>query len=223
MIKAVTLIKRREGMDVEAFQAHWRNRHPDIVCRLPGIARYHQSHVRLGGYAKGEPVFDGVAEVWFENVDAMRALPGTAVHDALIADEERFIDRSRMMLLLTEDQPIKDGVLGPGAVKSFELVRMKQDMRLDEFQAYWRDVHGPLGSRLPGMRRYVQSHVRKGAYREGRRPGYDGLAITWFDSVDAMRAAARTPEYAALRNDERNFLEIGTSPILITTEHVIVE
>jgi hypothetical protein len=45
----------------------------------------------------------------------------------------------------------------------------------------------------------------------------DGLAITWFEDVAAMRAAAGTEAYARTRADERNFLA-GELPFVITTE-----
>jgi hypothetical protein len=46
---------------------------------------------------------------------------------------------------------------------------------------------------------------------------YDGLAITWFDNVAAMRAGAATEAYARTRADEANFLA-GELPFVITTE-----
>jgi hypothetical protein len=45
---------------------------------------------------------------------------------------------------------------------------------------------------------------------------YDGLAITWFDDVAAMRAGAATEAYARTRADEANFLA-GELPFVITT------
>ena len=60
-------------MSVEEFQAHWRGSHPAVVVRLPGIRRYVQSHMRLAGYRKGEPVYDAIP-FWFEDGKAMHAL-----------------------------------------------------------------------------------------------------------------------------------------------------
>jgi len=67
MVKALSVFKRRAGMPVEEFQGYWRSRHPDVVRKLPGIRRYVQSHTRPAAYQRGEPVYDGVAEVWFED------------------------------------------------------------------------------------------------------------------------------------------------------------
>lgn len=206
MIKAIACFKRRAGMDVESFQDYWLNRHSEVVCKLPGIKRYTQSHTLLGGYRKGEPVYDGVAEVWFENLAAMQALPGTEPHNNLLHDEAQFIEGSSMGILLTSEHVIKDAGLPESYVKNIEFVTAKPGMSLEAFQRHWRHVHGPLGAKIPSILRYVQSHSRRGGYANGRRPLYDGAAITWFESVDAVRSGATSAAYRRTREDESNFM-----------------
>jgi uncharacterized protein (TIGR02118 family) len=222
VVKALTYITRRPGMSVEAFQEHWRTRHADVVVKLPGIRRYVQSHALPSGYARRDLPFDGIAEIWFDDTDAMRALAGTPAYAAVVEDEARFIDRARMGLLLTEEHVIKDGPAPAGGVKSVELVTRKPGMEVDAFQRYWREVHGPIAATIPVLRRYVQSHVRRSAYAAGRAPAYDGAALTWFDDTQAMRVSAGTPEYARTRADEPSFLDTARLPVVITREHVVV-
>lgn len=62
----------------------------------------------------------------------------------------------------------------------------------------------------------MQAHLSPGARQAGTAP-YDGLAITWFDDVAAMRAGAATEAYARTRADEANFLA-GELPFVITIE-----
>ena len=92
MVKIVVFFKRKPGMSVEDFQNYWRTTHAGIVTKMPGIRRYVQSHTLLSGYRKGELAYDGVAELWFENTDAMRVLAPTAEYAAVMADEQNFID-----------------------------------------------------------------------------------------------------------------------------------
>jgi uncharacterized protein (TIGR02118 family) len=222
LVKVVSFFKRRSDRSVEAFQAYWRSRHPNVVAKLPGLRRYVQSHTLVAGYTKGEPVYDGIAELWFDDTGAMRALAGTAAYAAVEADEAQFIDRATLKLIITDEHVIKDTAAPATAVKNIEFVARKPGMDVAAFQRYWREVHGPLGAAIPMVRRYVQSHTRRRAYEGGRVPAWDGVAITWFDDTRAMRASAATPEYARVRADEANFLAPGPAPFIITREHVIV-
>jgi uncharacterized protein (TIGR02118 family) len=222
MVCVIAIIKRKPGMTVEAFQEYWRTTHAGVVRPLPGLRRYVQSHTLASGYRKGEPAWDGIAELWFDSVEALRALRGTPEQTAVDADEPRFIDRASMTMLLTDQHVIKAGPAPAGAAKWVEFLNRRPGLSPEAFQRHWREVHGPIAAGIPQIRRYVQSHVRLGAYASRRTPRYDGVAITWFDDTAAMRASATTVEYAATRADEANFLAPGDAPFIITREHVVV-
>jgi uncharacterized protein (TIGR02118 family) len=222
MVKVVAFFKRKSGMSVEDFQQYWRTTHADIVKRLPGLRRYVQSHPLLSGYKKGELPYDGLAELWYDNTDALRALADSKELQATQADEQNFIDRSTMGQIFTQEYVIKDGPIPPNGVKNVEFVPHKPGMSIEAFQKHWREIHGPLGASIPVVRRYVQSHTLLSAYKSGKTPVYDGVALTWFDDTQAMRVSATTPEYARTRADEANFLAPVTLPVIITKEHVIV-
>ena len=72
------------------------------------------------------------------------------------------------------------------------------------------------------MIRYVQSHTKLSGYKRQPQPTWDGIAITWFESVDAMRSGATTDAYTNTRADEVNFIQAGKPAFLITKEHVII-
>jgi hypothetical protein len=48
----------------------------------------------------------------------------------------------------------------------------------EEFHRYWRDTHGPIAGKIPGCRKYVQSHTIHRALGE-REPAFDGVAELW--------------------------------------------
>src|SRR3989442_14488828 len=164
MVKAVSFFKRKAGMSVDAFQAYWRTAHPEVVVKLPGIRRYVQSHTLPSAYRKGEPVYDGIAELWFDDTGAMRALAGTAAYAAVQADEAHFIDRATMKLIITDEHVIKDTVVPLAAVKNVEFVSRKGGMEIAAFQRYWRKVHGPLAASLPVEPRYRPTQTRRAAH-----------------------------------------------------------
>ena len=90
-----------------------------------------------------------------------------------------------------------------------------------EFHRYWRETHGPIAARIPGLRRYVQSHTVPRS-SELRTPDYDGVAEVWFDDMDALLAAVSSPETKAAIEDERNFIDHSRTALFITEEHVVV-
>lgn len=222
MIKIIYFFKRRPGMAVVDFQAHWRTTHADIVVALPGIRRYVQNHVLPSAYRKGEPAFDGVAESWFDDTQTLRALAGSSHYAAVLADEPNFIDGATMGSILTEEHVLRDGPAPAGGIKTVDFVTRRPDRPLDAFFKYWREDHGTLGAAAPAARRYVQSHTRRSIYAAGRTPAYDGAAMMWFDDMDALRTAAATPEFERLRADVANFVARDKSPSLLTTEQVVL-
>ncbi len=221
MIKVVSVIKRMPGMTVEAFQDYWCNEHAKLVEQLPSLKRYVQSHTRLSGYKKREPAIDGISELWFDDTDALIALQASSVLLAVAEDEKNLVDINSYVQLLVEEHVIKDGERPSSGVKNIEVVRRKKGMPVEAFQEHWRNIHGPLGASIPQVSRYVQNHARLSSYQDGREPQIDGLALTWFRDVDAMRASAETAEYSATRDDEDNFV---TAPLdfVIATEHVLL-
>ncbi|MGA8031127.1 MAG: EthD family reductase [Casimicrobiaceae bacterium] len=223
MVKIVIFFKRKPGVSVEDFQRHWRTTHADLILRLPGITGYVQSRVLASSYRKGEPAFDGVAESWFESPQALKELAGTPTYAAVLADESNFIDPGSMGSIITDEHVVNDAPPPADALKTIDLVNRKAGMSIDEFQNYWRDVHGPLCQAAPAMRRYVQNHTRRSIYDSGRTPHYDGAAMAWFDGMDALRAAAATPQFAKLRDDVPNFIDRARSPSLLTSEQVFLE
>jgi uncharacterized protein (TIGR02118 family) len=222
MLKVLTFINRKAGMPLDEFQTYWREQHPKAVTRLPGIRRYVQSHVLPESYAKREPVYDGIAEVWADDTNAFRTMTQSPAHPALIEDEARFIDRSRMGVIVTEETVTKDGAVSAGALKGIEFFTRKPGMSPEDFQRYWRDTHAALAQRIPGVARYVISATRLSAYKAGRAPAYDGAALMWFESSDAMKRAAGSAEYQALMADRENFLAPGQPPFIVTREYLIV-
>jgi uncharacterized protein (TIGR02118 family) len=87
-------------------------------------------------------------------------------------------------------------------IKIVGFVRRSEELSFDEFLDHWQQRHGPLVSALPGLRRYVQNPAHP---IEGREWPYDGMAELWFDDLDAVRDAFRSPESERVREDEPRF------------------
>ena len=107
-------------------------------------------------------------------------------------------------------------------VKVLYCIRKKPAMTDEEFFRYWKDVHGPIGARIPGLRKLVQSH-RLGVAGDKHQSDYDGAAELWFDDVEALLAARQSPEWKAATEDEVNFVDQGKSAYFVSKEHLIVQ
>jgi uncharacterized protein (TIGR02118 family) len=101
-------------------------------------------------------------------------------------------------------------------VKAIYLIRRRAGMSPADFHRYWREVHGAIAARIPGMRRYVQCHANDDAAE------YDGAAEAWFDDMDAVRRAVASPEYAAARADEARFIDLDRTTLIFTEEVPII-
>jgi uncharacterized protein (TIGR02118 family) len=118
MIKVLEFFRRRADLDHAAFIHHWQSTHTHVVLGLPGIQRYVQNPVLPA--LNQDPIFDGVVEVWFPSLDVMRANGRSDYWPILVADEERFIDRTTAELLLIEDPNPPPVVTG---LKVFSLLK----------------------------------------------------------------------------------------------------
>jgi uncharacterized protein (TIGR02118 family) len=221
MVKLIAFFKRKAGLTPEQFQQHWRTNHAELVVRQKGMRRYVQNHTLSSGYAAGEPDYDGVAEAWFDSTQAMKDLAPSSEYAAVRADEANFIDHASMGVVLTEEVVIVDGPVLDDAVKWIGFIKKREDVLIDFFQSYWSGIHGPIAAKIPGNRRYVQCRARMGIYASGRTPDFDGIPISWFDDLDALRRSGQSPEYEATRADEANFIAPGRIPFIVAAEHEI--
>jgi uncharacterized protein (TIGR02118 family) len=94
-------------------------------------------------------------------------------------------------------------------IKSLSLLVRKDGMTHEQFVKHWVEIHAPLARKVPGLRRYVQTHILEAR----RRPDVpsldleiDGIAELWYDDAESMRAALATPAARALYADGALFI-----------------
>jgi len=106
-------------------------------------------------------------------------------------------------------------------IKLVYCITKKATLSDTEFFRYWKDVHGPIGARIPGLRKLVQSH--RLSVPGDRNPDYEGVAELWFDDAKALLDARQSPEWKASREDEANFIDHNKVAYFVSQEHVIVD
>ena len=108
-------------------------------------------------------------------------------------------------------------------IKSVGLLTRKAGLSHEEFVKHWLEVQAPLAHAVPGVRRYVQSHIVEERTRSDiptTDVEIDGIAELWYDDRAAMERANASPEAKALHADGALF--IGQIKSFITEEKVII-
>jgi uncharacterized protein (TIGR02118 family) len=112
MFKVMILIKRKNGMSVEAFRNYYETKHAPLgASKIPNLKRYVRHFISPFGNAiyaaDAEPPYDVLTELWFDDeADFDRGMaylsePETA---AIIgADEEKLFEKSSIRFMVMED------------------------------------------------------------------------------------------------------------------------
>ena len=101
-------------------------------------------------------------------------------------------------------------------IKFVGVVWRKPDLSREDFLHHWQTNHAEVVKKLPGLRKYVQGPA---VTRAGREPVIDGIAELWFDDVEALREAWRSPEGQAVREDEKRFIDLERSYAFWAEDH----
>jgi EthD domain len=107
-------------------------------------------------------------------------------------------------------------------IQFFALIPRAASVNEQEFHDHWRHPHGTMGNRIASMRSYVQGHRVHTALIGDAQAGFDGIAITKFDSLEEALGFGTEPQYVDhVQPDEPNFVGEGLL-WLHTTEDVLV-
>ena len=187
MFQILAVLKRRDGLSPEAFQAHWRGRHAELARKIPGLRRYVQNHTLLSGYRTRSPIYDGVAELWFDDAAGFERAGASPEMAAAQADQAELLAPGGVSILRVALRSIVEAPAPAEGVKLISFLTRRRDLSREQFSEHWHARHGPIAARIPGMRRYLQYHAEDDA-RFGT-PRYDGVPIAWFDDTQALRAS----------------------------------
>lgn len=94
-------------------------------------------------------------------------------------------------------------------IKMLALLTRKEGITHEEFVKHWYEIHGPLAHAVPGIRRYVQSHIA-GTRSRPDIPDtdieVDGIAELWYDDMATFEHASASPEMKRLTDDGALFI-----------------
>ena len=94
-------------------------------------------------------------------------------------------------------------------IKMLGLLTRKPHLTHEQFVDHWLNIHGPLALAVPGVRRYVQSHIVGTRTRPDipeTQVEIDGIAELWYDDMETAQRAAVSPEMKRLTDDGALFI-----------------
>jgi uncharacterized protein (TIGR02118 family) len=228
MIVRMGLLQKQSGLETTDFRSHWRNVHGPLAAKLPGLRRYHQNHVvdrqqRGISYARGAYDFDGISELWFDDLPSMQRAFSTDLVNELGADESTFI--GDLKLITAIQHQVVPVTKGERLIKRMSTLKRRPDVSAEKFQREWFDVHSELVKRLPEVKGYTQNLIFDRSHGRGRPLTYDefpvdGIVELWFRDADDLESGFRSASGKTLMTHAEEFIaEIST---FLVESHEIV-
>lgn len=228
MITRMGLLGKRPDMTDEAFRQHWRDVHGPLAARLPGLRRYHQNHVvdreqRAISYTRSNYDFDGISELWFDDLPSMSSAFSGDLLPMLGKDEDLFIGELKVITAI--QHVVVPTPAGKPLLKRMSTLKRRPDVSAEEFRREWFDIHSFLVKRLPQVKGYTQNLIFDRSHGRGRPASYeelpiDGIVELWFEDLDSLNAAFASDAGKTLMTHATEFIsEIST--FLVETEEIV--
>ena len=177
MINAITIIKKKQHLTYQKFQNYWKNEHAAIVTRSPLVGTYVQSHPIYNDTLKFEDSIDGIAEIWFDDTNAMRSLAASKEYEDIQDDEKVFIDGSAARLIIAEDIVTVDG-----DVSDYKLLIFMNKSSVVELTDFREELIS-IASRYSkqNLKRMKVSLPKLAGYKNDKNPEWDAVLTIWLD------------------------------------------
>ena len=197
MINAITIIKKKQNLTYENFQNYWKNEHAEIVTRSPLVGTYVQSHPIYNDKLTFEDTVDGIAEIWFEDTNAMRSLAATKEYKDIQNDEKVFIDGSAVRLIIAEDI-----ITFEGSVSDHKLIifmNKSSNVELTDFRNDLVDMASQYSKKH--VNRMKVSLPKIAGYKGDKSPAWDAILTFWLDfEVDQQYVNDVVSDFSSFSN-----------------------
>lgn len=215
VIKSISFLARRPGLSADAFQHHWREVHAPMWRDVPGVRGYVlniplETHSRSDVPMLEMGEFDGIAQVWFDDLATRAAAGASPEGKRWHADGASIIGGIRTFV--TEESwvvPLPPGPRPP--LKVITAIQRRADQTSEQFHRAWRVGHAEMAPGIPHLRGFVLSGIVEEQFRQDIPPipmttPLDGFAESWADSLEARRALVASPEAQRWFADGATFL-----------------
>ncbi len=101
-------------------------------------------------------------------------------------------------------------------IKFIVVMKRRQDLSSETFQSYFAEVHAPLASKLPGLRRYVRNFPKPDPSREP--PAWDAVIEFYFADRETLEASWASLEGLEASADNENLADLSKTTWSIVEE-----
>ena len=94
MVKLIALLKRKPGYTREEFAQRWLKEHIKLSAKMPGLLGY-RINIATDYQPDGagiEPIYDGTAELWWDDIEAMEAAFASEEGKVAGVDADKFAE-----------------------------------------------------------------------------------------------------------------------------------
>ena len=228
MIKSISFLARKPGLSREDFVRHWLDVHVPMCHAVPGLRGYavstiveHQSRPDVPSLPMGE--FDGVAQVWFDSLEARAAAGASTEGKRWHADGGTIIGGIRMFV--TREHVVVPVPANRPRYKTLSVIKRKDGSSAEQFKHDWRDVHAPMARGIPELHGFALSEIVEEQFRPDIAPfkldgPLDGFTESWWDSPQSRARMIASDEGKAWFAHGSSF--IGHVRSILLEERVIV-
>jgi uncharacterized protein (TIGR02118 family) len=186
----MSFLKRRPDLQRPAFFDWWLKHHAPLAVKVPGLKRYNISLA----VTPEETTFDGVAELWFDNAEALTQ--GFASEAGQIVRVDGAAHTTRIERLIVAEHPFVD----TGSQPRFKLVaalKRRADLDRAAFKTWWLEQHAPLVVQFPELARY-QVNLVPDSEAEGFA---DGVAEVCFNDLETLLRITSSVQVKTVQQD----------------------
>lgn len=112
LLKVSCFLTRRADLSHDEFHRYWTEKHTPMLAKpMPGAPKVYR-YVQLYPIRENVPAlhiapYDGVAEIWFDDLEGAAAMFTSDYYNTVVAkDEKNFLDRSKTVFLYAHEKTI---------------------------------------------------------------------------------------------------------------------
>jgi uncharacterized protein (TIGR02118 family) len=188
-----------QSPDLEAEERNYLEHHVALARRFPGLRFYYTG--RLMRSEGKDPEHYRAAILGYDSAESAAAAMRSEAVAPLVADTQAHL-RNLASISISGEEVVPPAIRGAGArcfimAAEFDFTDGARD--LEAAEKHYRGVHVELARKLPGLRHYLIGKIAGAGSPSARYR----MAVLVFDSIEAFRAAYKSPEGLALTRDEQ--------------------